>query len=246
MPELSIIIPALNEQHKIHLDIIKADKYLSENNIEGEIIIVDDGSSDDTSESAKSSGEKVASECRVITLEKNMGKGCAVREGMIASKGVYAAFADSGCCVPFDEINLGLELIRNGDCQIAHGSRKLSECHINRPQSFYRKLCSKMFHWFLIHDIKKLGNLTDTQCGFKVYNGDIARKLYGQSKIDSFMFDVEIILLALSEGCSISEFPINWTCDLDSRLKPSQEIYKILKDIVWLKRTFRTVINNSN
>ena len=243
MSELSIIIPALNEQHKIHVDIIEADKFLFANNIEGEIIIVDDGSSDRTTEAAKETFGEVIADCKVITLEKNMGKGCAVRSGIVESKGDFVAFADSGCCVPFEEINIGLDMIKSGKCQIANGSRKLSGCHINRPQTFYRKLCSQMFHWFLIHDIKRLGNLTDTQCGFKVYRGDAAREIYGESKIDSFMFDIEIILLAMSKGYSISEFPINWTCDLDSRLKPSHELVKILKDLVWLKRTYGAMIN---
>ena len=238
MPELSIIIPAYNEQHKIQKDIYAADKYLSDNKIEGEIIVVDDGSSDDTSEAARKTAQDVYSECRVITLEHNTGKGCAVRSGIIDSKGDYAAFADCGCCVPYEEINIGLDLIRNGNCQIAHGSRKLSGCHINRPQTIYRKICSQIFHWFLIHDIKKLAKLTDTQCGFKVYRGDVAREIYGQSKIDSFMFDIETILIALVNGYSICEFPINWTCDPDSRLKPSHEIYKIIKDLIWLKKTF--------
>ena len=245
MPELSIIIPAYNEHHKIHLDILEADKYISANNISGEIIIVDDGSSDSTSESAKKTANDVNSDCHVITLEQNSGKGCAVRNGIISSKGKYVAFADSGCCVPFEEINIGLELIRSGQCKIANGSRKLSGCHINRPQTFYRKLCSQSFNWFLIHDIKKLAKLTDTQCGFKVYDGNTAREIYGISKIDSFMFDIEIILLAISKGYSIKEFPINWTCDLDSRLKPSHELFKIIKDLFWLKHTFKPFLKQS-
>jgi len=136
---------------------------------------------------------------------------------------------------------IGLDLISSGQCQIAHGSRKLSGCHIMRPQSRYRKICSKLFHWFLIYDIKQLGSLTDTQCGFKVYRGDIARELYAESNIERFMFDIEIILLTSARGYIIREFAVDWTCDPDSRLKPANEVFSLLRDLMKLKRQFRSL-----
>lgn len=142
----------------------------------------------------------------------------------------------------------GIELIQSGRCQIAHGSRKMNVSHIHRPQSWYRRLCSSLFHWLLIHDLKELANLTDTQCGFKVYDGDIARCLYPVSTIDGFMFDVEIILLAMKYGYSICEFPVDWSWDPDSRLKPTHEAIKVLRDMIWLKHQYGDVLkqNKSN
>jgi dolichyl-phosphate beta-glucosyltransferase len=161
-----------------------------------------------------------------------------VRTGVLKSRGEFVLFADSGNCIPFRDANIGIKMMQAGECQIAHGSRKLSNCHIERPQSFYRKICSQLFHWFLIHDIKRLGNLTDTQCGFKLYRGDVAQELYAESIIDGFMFDIEIILLALSKGYQIHEFPVNWAWDPDSRLKPLHESLHIVRDLIGLKNRF--------
>jgi dolichyl-phosphate beta-glucosyltransferase len=208
MITLSIIIPVFNECHKVQYDIEEANHFLTSEGISGEIIIVDDGSTDETVSVAKEVSAQVETTCIIECLDKNYGKGRAVRAGMLKSRGEYVLFVDSGLCIPFQQSSIGVDLIKSQKCNIAHGSRKLSECHINRPQSFYRKLCSGLFHWFLIHDIKRLGNLTDTQCGFKIYRGDIARELYAQSNIDGFMFDIEIILLALKKGYSICEFAV--------------------------------------
>ncbi len=206
--------------------------------ITGQIIVVDDGSTDETVKIAQEAAKNTQTECLVETLKQNRGKGCAVKTGILKSQGDYVLFADSGICVPFAEAKIGLDLISSGQCHIAHGSRKLSSCNIVRPQSRYRKICSKLFHWFLICDIKQLKSLTDTQCGFKIYRGDIARELYAESKIDRFMFDIEIALLASAKGYTIREFAVNWTCDPDSRLKPTREIFNLLTDIIKLKRWF--------
>jgi dolichyl-phosphate beta-glucosyltransferase len=238
MPKLSIVIPVFNEQNKISRDILAADHFLTSEGLAGEIIIIDDGSGDDTAKIAEKVARTIRSECVIESLKEHRGKGFAVRTGILKSRGDFVVFSDSGCCIPYEEIQLGVDLISSGRCQIAHGSRKLASCYILQPQPLYRQLCSKIFHWFLIHDIKRLGSLTDTQCGFKVYRGDIARELYSSSRIDGFMFDIEIILLALSNGHPILEFPVSWRCDPDSRLKPLHESWRVLRDLVQLKKRF--------
>ncbi|MBM4103767.1 MAG: glycosyltransferase [Planctomycetes bacterium] len=238
MSKLSIVIPVFNEQNKISRDILAADQFLTSEGLAGEIILVDDGSKDDTAKIAEKVAQTIQAECVIESLKEHRGKGFAVRTGILKSRGDFVAFSDSGCCVPYEEIQLGVNLISSGRCQIAHGSRKLANGSILQPQPLYRQVCSKIFHWFLIHDIKRVGNLTDTQCGFKVYRGDIARELYSSSQIDGFMFDVEIILLALSQGYNILEFPVNWRCDPDSRLKPLHESWRVFRDLVRLKKRF--------
>jgi len=232
------VIPVFNEQNKISRDILAADQFLTSEGLAGEIILVDDGSKDDTAKIAEKVAQTIQAECVIESLKEHRGKGFAVRTGILKSRGDFVAFSDSGCCVPYEEIQLGVNLISSGRCQIAHGSRKLANGSILQPQPLYRQVCSKIFHWFLIHDIKRVGNLTDTQCGFKVYRGDIARELYSSSQIDGFMFDVEIILLALSQGYNILEFPVNWRCDPDSRLKPLHESWRVFRDLVRLKKRF--------
>ncbi|MHC4907974.1 MAG: glycosyltransferase [Planctomycetota bacterium] len=226
MTKLSIIIPAFNEAHKIQQDILAADRFLSSEDLSGEIIVIDDGSTDQTSAAAEETANNIQTPCIVERFEKNYGKGQAVRTGMLISQGIYTVFADSGVCVPFEQVKTGMDMIECGLCDIAHGSRKLP------------RACSKLFHWFLIHDIKHLGNLTDTQCGFKLYRGDIARALYAQSTVNGFTFDIEIILMALSRGYTIKEFAVDWTCDPDSRLKPIHAATRVFVDLVHLKRRF--------
>jgi len=239
---LTIVIPVFEESGKIAADIASAAAFLAAFPHSGEILIVDDGSRDKTADIAEKCAASTAVPVRVIRLEHNRGKGCAVRTGILESRGRYVMFADSGCCIPYEETLAGIALIESGTCKIAHGSRKMNGCHIHRPQSWYRRLCSAMFHWLLIHDLKRLANLTDTQCGFKVYDGDIARCLYAASTIDGFMFDVEIILLALKSRYPIGEFPVDWSWDPDSRLKPSHEAIKVLRDLLWLKHRYNDIL----
>ena len=233
---LSIVIPAYNESKKIERDIKEASNFLASNHLYGEIIVVDDGSTDDTSEIAKKVNVPSDITLRVSRYDNHRGKGYAVRKGIEQTTGQYVLFADSGCCVPYKDTLLGIELIKNDKCDIAHGSRKMSGCHIERPQNFYRRICSKIFHWFVLYDMKIPSEFTDTQCGFKIYKGDIARKLYNQCKTNGFVFDIEIIMLAQKEGYRIKEFPIDWTCDPDTRLSPSRSSWQILKDLLQIRK----------
>lgn len=235
--DLSIVIPALNESKKIAHDIEAAAAFLQDNNFTGEIIVVDDGSSDNTAEAAQKA--KIPSE---VTLNVNRygrhrGKGSAVRTGIMQSRGEYVMFADSGCCVPYNNVLRGLELLKSDACDVAHGSRKTKGSHIERSQSLYRRICAMIFHWFVILYMKIPAEITDTQCGFKIYKGDVARQLYYGSSTDGFGFDIEIIMRARKKGYRIKEFPIDWTCDRDSRLSPTRSFRSILLELITIKRT---------
>jgi len=235
--DLSIVIPAYNEAKKVAQDITSASQFLQTNELTGQIIVVDDGSSDNTTQIAEKTDVSPQVSLEVIRLDQNRGKGSAVRTGINHSEGQYVMFSDSGCCIPYEESLRGLDMIKKGECDIAHASRKMPGTHIHRKQSLYRRLCSKIFHWFLVHDFKSLTTLTDTQCGFKIYKGDIARALYVNCFTDGFMFDVEIIIRALKAGYRIKEFPVDWTCDRDSRLSPLRTSLHVLTELIKIKRT---------
>ncbi|TFG47504.1 MAG: glycosyltransferase [Candidatus Brocadiia bacterium] len=145
--DISIVIPAYKERNKIGDDISAAGKFLKENNFRGEIIVVDDGSKDGTAETARSASATLAggATLEVIEHESHHGKGFAVRTGILRAKGDYIMFADSGSCVPFDNVLPGLELIRQGKCDIAHGSRKLPQSRIVIPQTLFRRISSRIF-----------------------------------------------------------------------------------------------------
>jgi len=234
--DISIVVPAFEESKKIARDVEAAAAFLAGNGFAGEIIIVDDGSKDNTSQAAKSLETPANVSLKVIRYEQHRGKGYAVRTGMTQSKGDYVMFADSGLCVPYEEVLRGLELLKTDTCDIAHGSRKMRGCHIEKAQSLYRRICSKMFHWFVIHDMKIPAEFADTQCGFKMYKGDVARHLYGECITDGFTFDIEIIMRAQKEGYRIKEFPIDWTCDRDSRLSPTRSSLRVFSELLTIRR----------
>jgi hypothetical protein len=148
-------------------------------------------------------------------------------------------FADSGCCVPYENALCGLEVIKGGFCEIAHGSRKLESSKINNGQTLHRRVYSWIFRKVVGWYMRIPEELTDTQCGFKVYHGDVGRKLYGESVSDGFMFDVEIICRALKKGYRIREFAIEWTCDCDSRLSVRRNFFQLYSELRNIKKMLK-------
>lgn len=235
--DLSIVIPAFNESQKIARDVEAAAAFLKNHNLTGEVMVVDDGSRDTTAAAAEAAIVPPDVPLNVIRYEDNRGKGYAVRTGMAASTGEYAMFADSGSCVPYEAALLGLELLKSGQCELAHGSRKMPESIIRQPQTLSRRLMSRLFRTLMILFMKIPTELTDTQCGFKIYRGNVARELYGACITDGFIFDIEIILGAGRAGYRICEFPIEWTSDLDSRLAPTRNAVRMLRELLTIRRT---------
>jgi len=234
--DLSIVIPAYEESTKIARDVQEAARFLQENNFTGEIIVVDDGSQDDTSVVAKTAGEESKIPLKVLRYERHHGKGFAIRMGIKETGGQFVMFADSGLCVPYDNTLLGLQMLKDRVCEIAHGSRKLKDSMVHRAQPLTRRIITKIMRWSLIVWLKIPSELSDTQCGFKIYRGEVARKLYGQCMSRGFLFDAEIIVRAINQGYRIKEFPIQWTSDPDSRLFPFRNLWHTLIELIALKK----------
>jgi len=229
--DFSIIIPVLNERSKIANDIEGAGEFLVEKYNNSEIIIVDDGSTDGSSAIARATKTPARVTLNVITHKQRCGKGHAVRKGVAAASGKHIMFADSGSCVPWHFIQAGTAYLETGAYQIANASRKLPDSRIIRPQSGSRRLNSYLFRIFLIVFMGIPKRFTDTQCGFKMYNGKIAKELYAACITDGFTFDVEILLRALKGGYKVVEFPIEWTADPDSRLGQTLSVTGILQEL---------------
>jgi dolichyl-phosphate beta-glucosyltransferase len=234
--DFSIIIPVLNESHKIHRDIAAASLFLVNQSWHGEIIVVDDGSSDDTVDVAERAHVQPNVSLRIIRSEAHRGKGYAVRTGMIASSGRLVLFADSGLCIPYGDALRGIGLIDAYHCDIAHGSRHLPGSVIRHHHLRKRRISAQLFRWFIKMMPGLPSHLTDTQCGFKIYRGDIARTLFAQCITDGFMFDIEIILRATKNGYRIREFPVQWTADTDTRLPLAKTPLSMLAELYRIKK----------
>lgn len=236
---MSIIIPAFNEAAKIAADVEAASRFLTDARLQGEIIVVDDGSTDGSAAVAESVPVPEGMARRVIRGQGNHGKGYAVRRGVADTGGRYVLFADSGLCVPFENALRGLELIRRGQCDIAHGSRHLPQSTLVRDKTLYRRMVTRVFRWVVPALMHVPRHLTDTQCGFKLYRGSVARELYAQCVCDGFLFDVEVILRAVQKGHRIEEFPVEWRSDPDSRLHPARRIPRLLGQLWTIRRAVR-------
>lgn len=236
--ELSVVIPAFNEEHKIAGDLARAAGFLDRQPYPYEIIVVDDGSADRTAEVAGGIS-KENPRIRVIRLPENLGKGAAVRTGMQAARGACALFADAGTCVPYDHVERGLTLI-SGGADLAFGSRVIVRSRILKSSPLHRRMGSMGFQMIVEH-IMGLKNIADTQCGFKMYTRRAYRDIFHNLITDGFMFDVETLLYAQLRKYDIRFFPVDWSNDPDTRFKPVSGSVRNFKELIRILLRIRKV-----
>jgi dolichyl-phosphate beta-glucosyltransferase len=238
--DLSIVIPAYKEAGKLPADIEAAFAFIEADRLIAEVIVVDDGSPDDTAAVAASYRARYP-ELRVLSYVPNRGKGHALRYGIARARGRNVLFADAGLCVPYPVARIALAMLDMRMCDVANGSRRMRGS-VKRAQPLYRQLGSRLFG-ILVHGMMGVPmHISDTQCGFKAYRREVAQRLFGASFTDGFMFDTEIILRALAERDTILEFPVVWENDPDTRFSPRQGSLRILRELfairigLWRKR----------
>lgn len=205
--ELTVIIPAYNEEQRLGPRLGQVLEYLRVNYPAFELIVVDDGSHDGTAALVQAvlGAEPRA---RLITYQPNRGKGYAIRQGMLASHGAQVIFMDADLSTPLDEIPRALAHLQQAPIVIGSRDRPDAGRRVHRP--FHRRLASGVFKG-VRYLMVGLWHLSDTQCGFKAYRGEVARQLYTLAQIDRFMFDVEILYLADRAHVPVIELPVRWT-----------------------------------
>ncbi len=229
---LSIIVPVYNEETKIQKDLDSIFSYLKNKKEKYEIIFVDDGSLDNT-KNIINEYKNSFTELKLISYFPNRGKGFAIKTGILQANGTYILFADAGLCVPYDNLEIGIELLKNG-YDFALGSRALSSSQVLVSQPSYRKIGSRLFS-MIIKYMMGISEIKDTQCGFKLFKQNEAKKIFNLNRIERFMFDAETIINAQKLGYKMKEFPVEWSNDPDSRFNPIKGTIKNFKELLWIK-----------
>ena len=208
-PELTIVVPAYNESARLGLTIPRILEYLNQTFKSSELIIVDDGSADETAAIANQAiAGSAAVSARVVRYEQNRGKGYAVRLGLLAAAADVALFSDADLSTPMTETRKLIDPIRQGECDLTFGSRALDRSLIGVHQPWKREQGGRLFN--LIVRVATGLPFWDTQCGFKAFRMSACRPLIEAAQIDRFGFDVELIYLAQLAGLRLREVPVRW------------------------------------
>lgn len=228
---LSIIIPAYNEQDRIEASLRRVHAYLESLARPFEIIVVDDGSSDGTADIVRAAAADLDA-IRLVDYTPNRGKGRAVRVGIRESAGELVGFTDADLSAPIEEMDKLLAAVGGGS-DIAIGSRAVKGAIIPKHQPLYRELGGKALN--LVIRALAVRGIHDTQCGFKLFKGDIARSIFSRCFLDGWGFDVEVLYLARKMGRGIAEIPVVWSHFEGSKIHPVSAGIGVVIDIIRMK-----------
>lgn len=230
IPYLSVIIPAYNEENRIGATLESIVKYLSGQDYTYEIIIVNDGSVDDTAK-VLSEYEKNISQIRIYNNKENRGKGWAVKHGMLSALGRYRLFMDADNSTTIEHFGLMNSLLKNG-VDIVIGSRRVAGANIADHQSWMRENLGRVFN-LLIKIINGL-NYNDTQAGFKAFSSNSAERIFSLQTLTRWSFDVELLVIAHNLGYKVNEVPIVWYNMKDSRVNLAGML-GMIKDLIKIR-----------
>ncbi|MFI5142835.1 MAG: dolichyl-phosphate beta-glucosyltransferase [Thermoanaerobaculales bacterium] len=226
MLSLSVIIPAYNEAARLPATLARLVSFLAEQPhlLPAEVVVVDDGSTDGTADIVARFAAPEGVAVRLLRLAHNAGKGAGVRAGMAASRGAMVLFSDADLATPIEEI----DTLRAARVAVAVGSRALDRALISRRQPLARDYLGRLYNLAL--RVLGLTTMRDTQCGFKLLDGALARRLAGELRLDGFAFDIELLARAQRAGATVAEVPVHWHHVDDSRVKPFRHGLMMFRD----------------
>jgi len=231
-PFYSIIIPAYNEAERIGASLDRILGYIAESRWSAEIIVVNDGSRDNTSQVVQEYSRRDPI-IRVLENPGNRGKGYSVRNGMLNASGQVLLFTDADLSSPIEEANKLFALIESGEADVAIGSRYLQSELQTRKQPLYRRMLGRAFNGAL-RTILGL-SYVDTQCGFKAFNRKAVTTIFPNMKIERWGFDPEILFLARRYGLRVAEVPVSWAHDHRSKISPLRDGTRMLGELLRIR-----------
>lgn len=224
--EISVVIPAYNEERRLGGTLDRIVSYMKSQVHEYEVIVVDDGSSDGTVSVAKRfSNDGI----RVLRNDRNRGKGCAVRHGMLDAKMSMVLFSDADLSTPIEELEELAKPVLARRAQVAIGSRAVVGSHIEVSQPVYRVAMGKFFN--LLVRVIALGGIHDTQCGFKLFTRHAAQEVFRRQRLDGFGFDVEVLAIARRLGFRIAEIPVRWINSPETKVDVVRDSTRMFLDM---------------
>ena len=235
---LSVVIPAYNEAARLGTTLRAVVDYLRQSQPDAEVIVVDDGSADNTAELARQAFADAGNlRTSVITYKKNLGKGRAVRLGLLASRGEVALFSDADLSTPISEAPKLVEPIVSGQYDVTFGSRALDRKLIGVHQPWRREQGGRVFN--LVVRLATGLPFWDTQCGFKAFRMSVCRPLVEAATVDRFGFDVELLYLAFRAGLRLKEVPVRWDHNEGSKVTLFSDSFKMVNEVGLIRQQAR-------
>ena len=235
---LSIVIPAYNEAVRLGNTLATVVDYMRENYPQGEVIVVDDGSSDGTATLARQTlAGRGTLRTSVISYKSNLGKGRAVRLGLLAARGEVVLFSDADLSTPITEAPKLFDPIVNDECDLTFGSRALDRKLIGVHQPWRREQGGRVFN--LAVRLATGMPFWDTQCGFKAFKMSACRPLVEAATVDRFGFDVELLYLAYRAGLRLREVPVRWDHNDGSKISLLSDSFKMLSEVGIIRQQAR-------
>lgn len=233
-PHLSVIIPAFKEEERIHKVLEAIVKYQDSHSFDIEVIVVLDGTPDDTLTSALQFQSKIK-RLNVINRKENKGKGYSVKQGMLEASGEFLLFADADNSTPFNQVDRLFDFTKEYDVII--GSRRVAGGGQKRKQSLFRRMGSDVLN--IIIQLLAVKGIKDTQCGFKLFSAEAAKTIFNKLTIDRWSFDIEILAIARYAGLRIAEVPIVWNDDPHSTVNPIKDGLKMISASWQIRKNVR-------
>jgi dolichyl-phosphate beta-glucosyltransferase len=228
---LSVIVPAYNEEQRLPATLVRMREYLDGRDEEYEVLVVDDGSADATVAIARTAAEDWP-QLQVLALDRNVGKGAAVRLGMLTARGEHRVFSDADLSTPIEEMER-LRARLEGRCTVAIASRALPDSKIGVHQPGRREVMGRAYNRML--QVAALRGLHDTQCGFKAFTAESAVACFEPLRTLRFGFDAEVLLRARRLGWIVAEVPVHWEHKEDSRVSAVRDSFGTLWDLLRLR-----------
>ncbi len=227
--DLTLVIPAFNEENRLPRTLRQLREYLDHWGINYRVLVVDDGSRDQTSEAAARFGPRFST----LTLSKNRGKGAAVRAGMLSASGRVAAFTDADLPYALESLRSGYELIRDGECHVAFGARDYAGSRQLVARRAVRRAASAVFSQIVKFLISP--DVTDTQAGLKLFSSEASRAIFSRTVIDGFAFDAEVVFLARHLGFAYRRIPVVLINEESSSISVWRHTLPMLREVVQIR-----------